>query len=73
MVSKFYGNIKTNLEALLYALRNEDLLLIALAQLIANLLSSIDGDNTSSLIDIFSKNIHMLASKTKGSNDPIYN
>jgi len=54
-------------------LRNEELLLFALAQLIANLLSSIDGDNTSSLIDIFSKNIHILASKTKDKNDPIYN
>ena len=73
LVSKFHGNIKTNLNALPYALRNEELLLFALAQLIANLLSSIDGDNPSSLIDIFSKNIHILASKTKDNNDPIYN
>ena len=73
MVDKFYGNIKTNLDALPYALRNEDILLIALAQLIANLLSTIDGHNTGGLIDTFSKNIHMLAGKTKDSNNLIYN
>ena len=56
-----------------YALRNEDILLIALAQLIANLLSAIDGHNTGGLIDTFSKNIHMLAGKTKDNNAPIYN
>ena len=73
LVSKFHGNIKINLDALPYALRNEDILLIALAQLIANLLSAIDGHNTGSLIDTFSKNIHMLAGKTKDNKNPIYN
>jgi hypothetical protein len=65
LVSKFHGNIKTNLDALPYALRNEELLLFVLAQLIANLLSSIDGDNTSSLIDIFLKIYTCLQVKLK--------
>jgi hypothetical protein len=73
LVNKFIGNIKTNLDALPYALRNEELVLIALAQLIANLLNSIDRDNVSSLIDTFAKNINMLANEPKGSNDTIYN
>lgn len=73
LVNKFISNIKTNMDALPIALRNEETLLISLAQLIVNLLSSIDKDNITSLIDTFSKNMHVLTGKPETSNKPIYN
>ena len=73
VVNNFASTMELSMDALPITLRNEETLLISLAQLIVNLLSSIGKQNITELINKFSKNMHSLTGKSEINNKPVYN
>lgn len=73
VVNNFASTMELSMDALPITLRNKETLLISLAQLIVNLLSSIDKQNITELINKFSKNMHSLTGKSEINNEPVYN
>ena len=57
--SNLINDMKKHFDSLPYKLRNDVTLTSALAMLVANILSNIDSKNVHSLINAFSKNIHV--------------